>query len=358
MTRLAPKFTVVRRVLSLSGNQCAFSDCNNPLVFEGAFVGELAHIYAAEAGGPRANTSMDDEQLRDFPNLMYLCGYHHTIIDKKELLDKYPAEMLIEMKRNHEARNTDQPFDATDEVLEQALEQINIVQANVLMNGNQTNIQQNFISQSASDASNALSQVIASTQAGEGEVTETSTEADDEGFLDQIAGAEVTIPLWTNTIEAMSLEIKKLTPVLNKGVKAIALSDKMNKGFTGRIGVFKQTAKGLDPTSIKIEALGKTYAEQFKIVNDGINAMLNTAEMNADRAEEYEPFFKIMLGVVESAVEGFSPVEDMLKQMETLEKLSSDMKRTLAKMRKGLTPMLDSKAKIIDWSVRIEHLSS
>jgi hypothetical protein len=172
MTRLAPKFTVVRRVLSLSGNQCAFSDCNNPLVFEGAFVGELAHIYAAEAGGPRANTSMDDEQLRDFPNLMYLCGYHHTIIDKKELLDKYPAEMLIEMKRNHEARNTDQPFDATDEVLEQALEQINIVQANVLMNGNQTNIQQNFISQSASDASNALSQVIASTQAGEGEVTE------------------------------------------------------------------------------------------------------------------------------------------------------------------------------------------
>ena len=155
----------------------------------------------------------------------------------------------------------------------------------------------------------------------------------------------------------MSSEISKITPILNKGTSAIALSDKMNKGTAGRVAVFKEIARELDPTSIKIEALGKTYSEQFKVVDGGINALLNTAEMNDERAEDYEQFFEIMLGVVDSAVKGIDPTENMLKEMKTLEQLSSDMKRTLAKMRNGLTAMKDSKTNIVNWSVRIKQLA-
>ena len=135
MTRLAPKFTVVRKVLALSGNECAFPGCSNPLIIDDAFVGELAHIYAAEEGGPRYLPDMSDEDRRGFANLMYLCGYHHTIVDKRELVNKYPPEWMLDIKAKHEAANEKVPCNVSDDVLEQAMEEINIVQANVLMNG-------------------------------------------------------------------------------------------------------------------------------------------------------------------------------------------------------------------------------
>jgi len=356
MTRLAPKFTVIRRILALSGNQCAFPDCNNSLIFDGVFVGELAHIYAAETGGPRFNISMNDEQRRDFPNLVYLCAHHHTIIDKKELIDKYTPEWLIKIKSEHEAKNKDTPFSISDDIIEQALEQINIVQANVLMSGNQTNIQQNFIGQSATEASHALSEVIANTQMGKSDGSDISEDNTDDGILDRMANAEVTIPLWTNTINSLGEEIKKITPVLNQGTADIHHSDKMNKGLSGRIHVFKKTAENLDPISTKIETLGKLYAEQFTIVDGGINAILDTVEIDPMQAKAFKSFFEIMIDMVQSSTEGIAPVDDMLEQMSTLEKMSSGMKRTLTKMRVGLALVSESRPKIEMWAVRIKSI--
>ncbi|MEC4768623.1 hypothetical protein LPL18_014945 [Halomonas sp. CUBES01] len=99
--RLAPKSEVIRRLYLLSGNQCAFPDCNHPIILrDGTYVCELCHIHAAEKGGERFDESQTNEDRRSFENLMFMCHDHHVITND---VDAYPPERLCEIKDNHES---------------------------------------------------------------------------------------------------------------------------------------------------------------------------------------------------------------------------------------------------------------
>lgn len=99
--RLPPKPETLRKLYIFSGNMCAMPDCKNVLIDkDGTWLGEVAHIYAASNGGPRANTSLSQEERRDAENLILLCRNCHRKIDDK--VDQYPAEILIEIKERHE----------------------------------------------------------------------------------------------------------------------------------------------------------------------------------------------------------------------------------------------------------------
>lgn len=98
--RLQPKTETLRRLYTLSGNQCAYPGCNKPMFnSEGNFVGQICHIEAAQSGGERFNKKMTDEERRSFDNLMLMCYEHHIETDKE---DQYPVCKMQEMKRQHE----------------------------------------------------------------------------------------------------------------------------------------------------------------------------------------------------------------------------------------------------------------
>ena len=95
------KVEVWRALLAKSGNCCAYPGCNNQIVDEdNIMIGEMAHIEAAEEGGPRYNKKQTDDERNSYDNLIYLCPIHHKIIDRK--VDKYSVEKLKEMKSEHE----------------------------------------------------------------------------------------------------------------------------------------------------------------------------------------------------------------------------------------------------------------
>lgn len=100
--RLAPKPETLRKLYILSGNMCAMPHCTNVLIDkDGTWLGEVAHIHAASDGGPRANTSLSQEERRDAENLILLCRTCHRIIDRN--VQQYPAETLIKIKERHES---------------------------------------------------------------------------------------------------------------------------------------------------------------------------------------------------------------------------------------------------------------
>lgn len=103
--RLNPKPSTIRRLDTLSGNECAWPTCKNKLVGEDdkSIISKICHISAASPGGPRYDAMMTDDQRRSFDNLILLCDEHHTIIDNKENEDKYPVELLKKWKRDHES---------------------------------------------------------------------------------------------------------------------------------------------------------------------------------------------------------------------------------------------------------------
>lgn len=99
----SPAQKTVKRLFALSGNCCAFPNCDSPLVEEsGTVTGRIAHIKSPSENGPRFDPKQSDRERHSFENLMLLCGRHHTIIDSE--VEQYPAALLSEMKRAHEKK--------------------------------------------------------------------------------------------------------------------------------------------------------------------------------------------------------------------------------------------------------------
>jgi hypothetical protein len=103
MARKDIKTLTIKRLYALSGNQCAFPDCNISLVSpeNETNISNICHIEAAEEGGERYNPNSNDEERRSFENLILLCPNHHIVTND---VQTYTVEVLREMKRTHETR--------------------------------------------------------------------------------------------------------------------------------------------------------------------------------------------------------------------------------------------------------------
>lgn len=100
--RLAPNNNTLRKLYTLSGNQCAFPGCKNILLTEdGNFIGQICHIEAASREGQRFNEKMTNEQRREYDNLILLCYEHHIETNK---VNEYTVEKMKKMKWNHEKK--------------------------------------------------------------------------------------------------------------------------------------------------------------------------------------------------------------------------------------------------------------
>lgn len=88
---------------------CAFPDCREPLALSeaGEFaphtIGEMAHIGGDKAGSNRHDLNQSAEDRDDYRNLILLCPTHHRTIDRPENEAKFPVEMLLALKAEHEA---------------------------------------------------------------------------------------------------------------------------------------------------------------------------------------------------------------------------------------------------------------
>lgn len=359
MTRLRPLSETLRKLLLLSGNRCAFTDCTAPLTHKGVLIGELAHITAAEPGGPRYDATRDDEFRRSFANLFYLCRHHHAIIDRHEFESEYTASILSLMKKNHEASNESNSIKIDDNILDQAIDQSAIHQGNVLYSGTQHNIQQNFFGNLGSSAEYIAKQV-ANVPTEEARPSKESGEEilneNDNGLLDKISDTELEMPKWTHTIESMSAEIRKIEPILISGTEQIDRSDSFNKGVSGRLAIIKDIAKTLNPVATSMESLGQEYSRHFELIEPGILAILDIVEANEDKLAEYSEFLESILGLTASSEQSFGPVSKMIDSLGPLSAMSKDLKKTLNKIESGLSRVLDSGPRMQAWSDRIQFL--
>lgn len=100
--RLAPSKETLNLLFALSGNECAFPDCNHLLIDEeNLFVAQVCHIEAAMPLGERYNEFSDNEARRSPDNLVLLCYPHHI---KTNNISKYPTPVLRKLKADHETR--------------------------------------------------------------------------------------------------------------------------------------------------------------------------------------------------------------------------------------------------------------
>ncbi len=65
--------------------------------------GKIAHIYAHGDLGPRSSPDLTAKQRDCYENWIWVCSDHHDEIDDPDLLQEFPAELLLEKKRQIEA---------------------------------------------------------------------------------------------------------------------------------------------------------------------------------------------------------------------------------------------------------------
>lgn len=120
MARIPPKTSVVKRLFALSGNKCAYPNCTEDLVnAKGTVIGEICHIEAAEKGGERFNEKSNDEYRRSFENLILMCGKHHKETNNT---NEYTTPKLKKFKADHEKKFLKNTYDASDQIVQQAIE--------------------------------------------------------------------------------------------------------------------------------------------------------------------------------------------------------------------------------------------
>ncbi|MCY4496213.1 MAG: hypothetical protein OXC14_02925 [Rhodospirillaceae bacterium] len=68
---------------------------------DGVFIGQVCHIEAAEARGPRFNPEMTNEERRAASNLLLMCYEHHQVTNDE---GTYTTQRLTEIKQEHECR--------------------------------------------------------------------------------------------------------------------------------------------------------------------------------------------------------------------------------------------------------------
>jgi len=97
------------KLWAYSGARCEFKGCNKALWRDSLTRKEInnsmiSHIIAVSPDGPRGDKILSPELAKKFENLMLLCPEHHTLVDSKEYVDKYPVDLLKSYKKEHEDR--------------------------------------------------------------------------------------------------------------------------------------------------------------------------------------------------------------------------------------------------------------
>ncbi|NRB11304.1 MAG: hypothetical protein HRU35_06825 [Rickettsiaceae bacterium] len=100
------KTTTLRKLDTLSSNQCTAPSCNNPLIAKDkeTNLSKICHIEAVSPGGARFNPDMTDDDRRHYNNLILLCDECHRIIDNPINELNYTVGLLKEWKKEHELK--------------------------------------------------------------------------------------------------------------------------------------------------------------------------------------------------------------------------------------------------------------
>lgn len=92
-----------RRLFAASAGFCQNPSCSNELFVDAAgnsiHIAEMAHVFAANDSGPRANPNLTKEERGAFENLVVLCANCHTMVDKAP--DAYTDDLILRWKRVH-----------------------------------------------------------------------------------------------------------------------------------------------------------------------------------------------------------------------------------------------------------------
>lgn len=186
---------------------------------------------------------------------------------------------------------------------------------------------------------------------------------DDEspGLVELVAQGEDAMPRWVETVNELGRAIQDFGEVAQAWQPHLQEMASQQKPTSEKLGALRRVSEHLDEPATRIEKLGREYAAELVSIDPAVLSLLSMWEqgMGSQSFEEVsgaEDVFESILRMAESSRSGVTSLQGLVESLESLSRMSRDMRRPLRKARSGLRNVIDGQSVIDEWETRIRAL--
>ncbi|KAB1640580.1 toll/interleukin-1 receptor domain-containing protein [Gulosibacter chungangensis] len=183
-------------------------------------------------------------------------------------------------------------------------------------------------------------------------------EEEGPGELETLASMESSLPEMTNILVEVGEAIQSIGESMQGATIEIGGQQNPRTAMANRLRVARELSQSLKMPTDNIRNLGNDFASSLNEVDQGVRLMIARApeeiERNPASATQFEDFFESIRSMLPEAEQGLGSVQNMIEQIEPIEKLSRDLRKPMRTLREGLTMFVDGLEVMRGWVALID----
>ena len=185
------------------------------------------------------------------------------------------------------------------------------------------------------------------------------TEESDEtlGTIDRMARMEEKFPKWTDTIHRLTGQSEVIQKKMERATSDLTRGAAQER-FSSRLPILRRLAREMDEPTSQIATLAREYVSQLHDVDDGLRAIFEeiptAVQDDPELVEDVCQFFGHIRGLSEAARTGVDSVQQWVKSILPMERMSRDLRPRFRKLRQALMTLVDARDVTEGWIVLME----
>ena len=190
-----------------------------------------------------------------------------------------------------------------------------------------------------------------------------SVEAEEEfppGFYESMAEAEALLPEWQTIIVRIGELSREIGEAMEKATAEVAVSDKRNGGFAGRLRVAKNLAATLSPVANEMESLSAQYSSTLVRVDPGVLTIIRLVgeavddQSEASEVEQARDLFESITGFATISRDNVETIGTFIGTLASIGNFDRGLGQQMRKIKSALQKIIDGQAVMDEWQQRID----
>jgi len=180
-----------------------------------------------------------------------------------------------------------------------------------------------------------------------------TSDSEEAGFIELVAGAETAMPEWAQTVGALGREIEAIGSLMQEATSEINTPRQGQPTFAGRLAVIRKLSAELKTPASRIGDFGELFTQQLHDVDLGVREILKRIpdELALDNSglETAVGFLVALRQMAIASDQGLGAMQGMIDSIAPIEKMSRDIRPPMRDLRHGLTLLLEGRDVINGW---------
>lgn len=174
---------------------------------------------------------------------------------------------------------------------------------------------------------------------------------DDDGFIEVLADTEDALPHFVESIESFASRLNAVTAIVEQATKEMSEAKMSGKPSSATLAVTVRLSRRLEKPVQEMDQLADAYVKHLKIVNGGVNAMIERLSMtiSEQNREAAQGFLDAVIELCNNAGNAFDSMEDSRQVIISNYSLSSNLRPILKRMSTSMLKIIRSRTTFETW---------